>query len=37
VVLVSIFGVIFLGEKLTGPNWLGIGLIMAGAVLVAGR
>lgn len=37
VVLVSIFGVIFLGEKLTGPSWLGIGLIMAGAVLVAGR
>jgi len=37
VVLVAIFGVIFLGEKLTGPNWLGIGLIMAGAVLVAWR
>jgi len=37
VAVVAIFGVIFLGEKLTGPNWLGIGLIMAGAVLVAWR
>ncbi len=37
VVLVAIFGVIFLGEKLTAPNWLGVGLIAAGAVLVAWR
>jgi len=37
VVLVAIFAVIFLGEKLSVPNWLGIGLIMAGAVLVAWR
>lgn len=37
VVLVAIFGVIFLGEKLSAPNWLGVALIMAGAVLVAWR
>ena len=35
VVLVAIFGVLFLGERLAAPNWLGIGLIGAGAVLVA--
>ncbi len=34
-VLVAIFGVAFLGEKLTGTNWLGVILIAAGAVLVA--
>jgi transporter family protein len=37
VVLVAIFGVIFLGEKLTLPNWIGVALIAAGAVLVAYR
>ncbi|WP_336489321.1 EamA family transporter [Methylobacterium nigriterrae] len=37
VVLVAIFGVVFLGEHLSGPNWLGVGLIAAGAVLVAYR
>jgi bacterial/archaeal transporter family protein len=37
VVLVAIFGVIFLGERLTVPNWLGVALIAAGAVLVAYR
>ena len=37
VVLVAIFGVIFLGERLTAPNWLGIALIAPGAVLVAYR
>ncbi len=37
VVLVAIFGVAFLGEKLTGPNWLGVLLIAAGAVLIAYR
>ena len=37
VVFVAIFGASFLGEKLTLPNWLGIGLIAAGAVLVAAR
>lgn len=35
VVLVAVFGVIFLGEKLSGANWLGVALIATGAVLVA--
>lgn len=35
VVLVALFGVMFLGEKLSGPNWLGVALIASGAVLVA--
>ena len=35
VVLVAIFGVIFLGEHLSLPNWAGVALIAAGAVLVA--
>jgi bacterial/archaeal transporter family protein len=35
VVLVALFGVAFLGERLSIPNWLGVGLIAAGAVLVA--
>jgi len=37
VVLVALFGVAFLGERLSGPNWLGIALIAAGAILVAYR
>jgi transporter family protein len=37
VVLVAVFGVAFLGERLSTPNWLGVGLIAAGAVLVAYR
>jgi transporter family protein len=37
VVLVAVFGVAFLGERLSGPNWLGIAFIAAGAVLVAYR
>lgn len=37
VVLVAVFGVIFLGERLSGPNWLGVALIAAGAILVAYR
>jgi transporter family protein len=37
VVLVAIFGVIFLGERLSGPNWLGVALIGAGAILIAYR
>ena len=37
VVLVAIFGVLFLGEKLSGANWLGVLLIAGGAVLVAQR
>ena len=35
VVLVAIFAAIFLGERLSAINWLGVGLIGAGAVLVA--
>lgn len=35
VVMVAIFGVVFLGEKLTALNWLGIALIGAGAIFVA--
>jgi bacterial/archaeal transporter family protein len=35
VVLVALFAVVFLGERLALPNWLGIGLIAIGAVLVA--
>jgi transporter family protein len=35
VVLVAVFGVVFLREQLSLPNWLGVSLIAAGAVLVA--
>lgn len=35
VVLVAVFGVIFLGERLSLLNTLGIGMIAVGAVLVA--
>lgn len=37
VVLVAVFGVAFLGENLSVKNWLGVGLIASGAVLVAMR
>ena len=37
VVLVAVFGVMLLGEKLTLPNWLGVALIAGGAILVAYR
>ena len=37
VVLVALFGVFFLGERLSAPNWLGIVLIAVGAILVAYR
>ena len=37
VVLVAVFAVVFLGERLSGPNWLGIALIASGTVLVACR
>lgn len=37
VVLVAVFAVLFLGERLSGPNWLGVGFIAAGAILVAWR
>jgi len=35
VVLVAVFAVLFLGERLSGLNWLGIGFIAGGAVLIA--
>jgi transporter family protein len=37
IVLVAVFGVIFLGERLSGINWLGVALIGLGALLVALR
>jgi transporter family protein len=35
VVLVALFGVVFLGERPSFNGWLGIALIAAGAVLIA--
>lgn len=35
VVLVAIFGVVFLGERLNPQGWVGVGLIAAGAVTLA--
>jgi transporter family protein len=35
VVLVAVFGAVFLGERLGSTNWLGVVLIAIGAVLVA--
>jgi len=37
VVLVAVFGVVFLGERLSAANWAGVALIAAGAILVAYR
>lgn len=37
VVMVAVFGVVLLGERLSPKNWLGIVLIGAGAILVAAR
>lgn len=37
VVLVALFGVTFLGERLSATNWLGIALIALGAILVVYR
>jgi transporter family protein len=37
VVLVAIFGAIFLGEQLPARGWLGVGLIAVGATLLALR
>lgn len=37
VVMVAVFAVLFLGERLSVPNWLGVIFIGAGAVLVAYR
>jgi transporter family protein len=35
VVLVALFGVAFLGEKLSLANWAGVALVGAGALLIA--
>lgn len=35
IVLVAIFAAIFLGERLSGTNWVGVAMIAGGAVLVA--
>lgn len=35
VVLVAVFATLFLGERLTPKNWLGVVLVAAGALLVA--
>lgn len=35
VVFVAVLSVLFLGEKLSLPNWLGIAMIASGAILVA--
>jgi len=37
VVLVALIGVLFLGERFSATNWLGVGLIAAGATLVTLR
>ena len=37
IILVAIFGVVFLGEKLAPANWLGVVLILAGVILVSWR
>ena len=37
VALVAVFGFLFLGERPSGINWLGIVLIAAGAILVGYR
>jgi len=37
VVLVAVFGAVFLSEKLSPANWLGVALIACGAILVAAK
>ena len=37
IVLVAVFGVLILGERLSGINWLGVGLCTAGIIFVAMR
>ena len=37
VVLVALFGALFLGEQISGMNWFGVALIGIGAVFVAIR
>ena len=35
IVLVAVFGVIFLGERLSAANWTGVAMIAAGALFIA--
>jgi transporter family protein len=37
VVLVAVFGVLFLGERLSAVNWAGVAMIAAGAIMVSLR
>ena len=37
VVLVAVFGAVFLGERLAAASWLGVALVALGAILVAHR
>jgi transporter family protein len=37
VALVAAFGVLFLGERLTAVNWIGVELVTMGALLVGWR
>lgn len=37
IVLVAVFATLFLGEKLSMKNWLGVAMIAGGALLVAAR
>jgi len=37
VVLVAVIGVVFLGERLSTTNWIGVAFIAAGAILVGLR
>ena len=37
IVLVAMFGVVFLGENLSAMNWLGVMLVAGGVVLIAYR
>ena len=37
VVLVAVFGVLFLGERLSAVSWIGVALIASGGVLIAIR
>lgn len=35
VVLVAVFAAVFLGERLSGRDWLGVGLVTAGVLVLA--
>lgn len=37
IVLVAVFAALFLGERLTAKNWLGVALVAVGALLVASK